>query len=95
MRALPECLEGVSNTIQSAVLTVGLWVLEGSVLLGITDEQEETRIKKKEKSVYMPTLIYEYGRKIRKRKMNLNCRGKEKKCKIMWRVKRERRDKVK
>jgi hypothetical protein len=45
MRALPECLEGVSNTIQSSVLTVGLWVLEGSVLLGITDEQEETRIK--------------------------------------------------
>jgi len=45
MRALPESLEGVSNTIQSAVVTVRLWVLEGSVLLGITDEQEEKRIQ--------------------------------------------------
>jgi len=54
MWELPECLEWLSTTIYSVVRKVVLWVLEWSVLLGMTDEQEETRTKKEE-SVYMPT----------------------------------------
>ena len=51
---ITRLLGRVKYTIYFAVRTVVLWVLEGSVLLGIKDEQEETRIKKEE-SVFTPT----------------------------------------